>query len=272
MNTSPQEEEDASRVDEASAAIQNGLNDAALLILREVVRNTPKTYIYKFQQEDALSIKFWDKAEFLQFINWHQENGGMKGIKNVYWIPSAYPRAYYYLGFISIEENRLKEAVDYLSLGQTLEPTNPRFVVETGQVAMKMKEFKVAASVFDQVPSPGPHVTGVMKAVALRGKGMALIELGDLNLAESTLKESLYYDPDNKLAHNEIGYIQHLRAGNVPSPAGPVIYKPTEPTKCKKCGKLFQLGQVTKQGGALIYLCDECFAGGTNKKWWEVWK
>ena len=161
MNTSPQEEEDASRVDEALIAIQNGLNDGAFLILREVVRNTPETY------------------------------------------------------------------------------------------------------------------TGVVKATALRGKGMALIELGDLDLAETTLKESLYYDPDNKLARNELGYIQHLRAGNVPSPVEPVSYKPTKPTTCKKCGKEFKQGQVLKQGGALIYLCDECFPFPRNSSnarlSWSAW-
>ena len=49
------------------------------------------------------------------------------------------------------------------------------------------------------------------EAVALRGIGFALIELGRLDEAEAVFLESLEADPDNEAALNELRHIEHLR-------------------------------------------------------------
>jgi len=48
----------------------------------------------------------------------------------VVWAKSAYPQAYYYLGYLEIEAGRYDEAVCLLKIGHRLEPTNPKFAIE----------------------------------------------------------------------------------------------------------------------------------------------
>lgn len=48
--------------------------------------------------------------------------------------------------------------------------------------------------------------------LALRGLGFTQIELGELDEAEKLFKESLVLDPGNKVAENELLYIEQIRA------------------------------------------------------------
>jgi Flp pilus assembly protein TadD len=51
-----------------------------------------------------------------------------------------------------------------------------------------------------------------LQATALRGIGVSLIELGELDRAETALRESLEVEPGNALAQNELLYISNLRS------------------------------------------------------------
>ena len=48
--------------------------------------------------------------------------------------------------------------------------------------------------------------------MSLRGLGFSLIELKQLDEAEKAFQESLQIEPENKLAQNELAYIQQLRS------------------------------------------------------------
>lgn len=50
-----------------------------------------------------------------------------------------------------------------------------------------------------------------LEALALRGTGFALIELGDLPAVRQAYEASLQLDPASKIAANELVYIQQLQ-------------------------------------------------------------
>jgi hypothetical protein len=76
-----------------------------------------------------------------------------------------------------------------------------------------------------------------LRAMALRGRGLQLIELGHLDEAEQSFLESLAIDPDSSVAHKELAYIHRLRSGGeaaslqlAPWPGAPGLH-------CSSCGE-----------------------------------
>src|SRR3954466_5375934 len=104
------EDEDAGRVNEAIEAISNGLLETAVVALKEVIRNTPADYKNSSKSGNNLSIKFWTQEDFLNYCTWPDPDGISPAPENVCWIRNAYPRAYFYLGFVAFESNQLSEA------------------------------------------------------------------------------------------------------------------------------------------------------------------
>jgi hypothetical protein len=60
-----QETQDTEKVNKAVEAIKNSQHDLARRLLEEVTANTPEAYVYKYEEGDALVIKFWDLGEFI---------------------------------------------------------------------------------------------------------------------------------------------------------------------------------------------------------------
>jgi tetratricopeptide (TPR) repeat protein len=199
---------DAAKVDDAMRAIRAGEISCAKELLLSVIENTPREYTYQTVTGDgALSIKFWDKDEFIHYVNW------MAPEREIIWMGSAYPRAFFHLGFIAVQQGTYDEAIDYLDQGALLEPSNPKFTLEKAHALIHLGEFNVALKLFSQISSEGPFVSRQSVSAALRGKGTALIEMGLLHDAESEFHESLKFDPENEIAHSELKYIAHLKAG-----------------------------------------------------------
>ena len=56
-----------------------------------------------------------------------------------------------------------------------------------------------------------------LRAVALRGRGFALTELGRLDEAEVAYRDSLKLKPENEVALAELKYIAGLKSGSAKS-------------------------------------------------------
>lgn len=266
------EEADAKRVDEAMALIKRNSYAEAVQILSSVVQNAPKVYRHTTEVNDALYMRFWDQSEFINFVRKDPPS------RQTYWVMSAYPRAYYYLGFISIAKGRFQEAIEFLDAGALMEPTNPKFKTEKAHALSKSGRFSEALSELDGVIGPGPHVSEEMFALALRSRGSSLIELGDLDGAERALAKSLEYDPSNKVALNELEYIRQLAAGGKPAPSL-ILSKVSDsegPLVCKSCGAKNVSGRYGFTGDRKSYVCDKCRLGVSSvvssKKSWQFWK
>ena len=254
---------DVEKVGQAIQALgQNDLATARQLLL-EVVANTPRPYTHSYQKEDKLHVHFWDQAEFLTFVTAMREGrlGGPQ--QGVLWLPNAYPRAYYYLAYIDVEQRQYASALENLQSCLELEPDQPVCFIEIAMVHAALGKPELAVAAFDKALLARPYITAKAKATALRGKGIQLIELKQLDLAEACLNESLQYDPSSQLARNELKHIARLRSGQAGSV--PMRLKPDEsaPDVCARCGTPFFLGEaqgwkVGTIGEKLAYLCPEC--------------
>jgi hypothetical protein len=89
--------------------------------------------------------------------------------------------------------------------------------------------------------------------------------MGQLDAAEVVFKESLKYDPDSKIALNELAYIEELRQGILPGmedTSSPMVKEATTSlspkVKCKVCGKTSDGMSVFNTGSQIIYICEQC--------------
>ena len=208
--SSDDEARDAEKVNKAVEYLINADVQSARLLLEEVVAKAPEEYVYQHDDGDTRYIRFWDKKEFDHYVTWQRDHGDTRPVT---WMPSAYPPAYYYLGFISVKEQQYSEAIALLDAGLRLEPTNPKFLFEKAVAYTLLGDYQSALSLYDQVQEVGPHVSPADKAQALRSKAIILVQMGDLDAGEALLNESLAYDPDSSVAANELAVIEGLRAG-----------------------------------------------------------
>jgi tetratricopeptide (TPR) repeat protein len=262
------EAEDAERVNRAIGALKAGDTETAASLLLNVAQRSPKEYIYQYEKDGSCFIKFWDNHEFMHYVFWQKKQGAARAIS---WIPSAYPRAHYYLGFLSVKSKQYDRAVVFLDQGIALEPTNAKFRFEKAQALVGMKRHQEALALYDSVNAIGPHVSPHDIAVALRGRGFVLVEMGDLDRAQKAFEESLTIEPGNDVACNELRYIAQLRRGGLKGQTQKVETAAPPANKCADCGQLFSRGHIIELEGKAVFLCSKCHDKG-RKRWWQVWK
>ena len=208
MGTTDTEARDGELVNQALQLRQEGESARARGLLEEVISRTPDNYINEFEEDDTLYIKFWDQQDFLSYVAWYQAEGKKQ---KLIWLLNAYPRAYFYLGYIYFENGDYETAITFLDKGLILEPSQPSLLNEKAQCLVKLGRNQQALALYDQVLSQSGFVSPHKKAAALRGKGYLLIEEGDLDAAERVFLESLELDPESMLAKNELQFITSQR-------------------------------------------------------------
>lgn len=209
------ESSDADLVDQAIDALTDGDLARARSLLLTVIANTPDDYAFSYQRDGELCVEFWTLSDFLHYATW---GGDERDTQQVNWLPNAYPRALYYMGFLCVKLQRYDTALAYLQRGMTLEPHNPKFLFESAQALFRMGRMNEALELYERVTEPGPFVSPADLATGLRGRGLILIERGELGTAEALFIKSLQLDPGSEVAKNELDYIKHLRRGGDVTP------------------------------------------------------
>lgn len=268
MTSDDMESADAEHVDEALEALARGDLGPAESLLLSVIANTPHVYANSLEAEDGLSIKFWGQQEFIHYVMWQQKQGSPRGVT---WLKNAYPRAHYYMGFLCVKRKQFERAVQFLDKGMALEPTNPKFKFEKAQALLHCGRKAESLALYDEVNAIGPHVSARDLAIAQRGRGFALIEMGRLDEAEAAFHASLEIEPGNKVALHELAYIDHLRLDGAPKPPEMVATTSPRLSECGVCGKRLEKGVIVLVNEAPLSICKECEARLT-KKWWQFWK
>jgi Flp pilus assembly protein TadD len=261
-----QEALDAEQVEMAMSLIVDERFAEAERLLADVASRAPATYELMLVNGTQLDIKFWDLSDFLHYVVWQQKHGVERGIT---WIPSAYPKAFYYLGFLRVKQGRYLEATSYLDQGERLEPTNPNFRLERAQAISRMGRFQDALAHYQQVRELGPHTSAKHLGLALRGEGFALIELQRLDEAETCFRHSQEFDPESPVAANELAYIDELRRGKRRATTE-IVQTMNNASACFRCG-CPEPAVVTEYHGRVLCFCETCHRKLT-KKWWEFWK
>ena len=258
---------DSDKLDSAISAISTGDLAEAKRLLFSVIKNAPKEYSHQSTTEEGgLIIRFWDQAEFLQYVTWR------KPTQDIICKVSVYPRAFFHLGFIGVAERDYESAIGYLDQAAALEPTNPKIALEKAQALMALKRSSEALKLFEQVSNVGPYTSEADVARGLRGKGFVLIEMGRMAEAEDVLNASLRLDPDSDLAKSELGYIAQLKSGGAKAPGEmKVTLSGKNIELCDVCGKKFERGSVGVVMGRSGVICDSCNKKSTKKPW-QFWK
>ena len=241
---SPHEREsvDAAQVDAAVQAIISGNLDKAESLLLRVITNTPPKYVNFEETEDAIAVKFWDEADFLHYVTW--QNRQRPANKQIKWIDNAYPRAHFYMGSLCAKRQQFDQAIHFLEKGQELEPTNPKFILEKAKVLVNSGRQQDALALYDQLKEINAYVSACDLAIALRSRGFVLIEMGDLDHAELAFQSSLKIEPNNEVALNELGYINHLRQGGAAASTETVRSTSPSFSNCTVCGQTFDEGII----------------------------
>ncbi len=203
----------AERIDEIAKLMNKRENwDELSDELESIFLQIPTDYKNTFEEDGTKYIKFWDKEEFVNYVETE------KSATDINWIGNAYPKCCYLLSIIKIERGQFEEAHLVLSKGLELESDNPKLLNEMGllwsgygETKKDDKYFQEAIAFYLEAFESRPYNTSIQKARSLRGAGYALMELNELEDAQKYYEASLAWEESSN-AKNELKIIKELKA------------------------------------------------------------
>lgn len=125
-------------------------------------------------------------------------------------------QAFYFKSYSSLDLGQPEEAMQSIQKAIEWSPVNSRYLSELGHLYQLNRDWKKSLETFQQSEeyaetfSPEDSKKDEL-ARAKRGVGFNLIELGKLKEAEAKFKECLTLNKADKIALNELKYIEMLR-------------------------------------------------------------
>ncbi|WNG38389.1 tetratricopeptide repeat protein [Archangium violaceum] len=281
------EAQDAEQVDAALRLLVSKDLAGAERLLTDVVSRAPRDprdYVHSYEQDGSLHIKFWSVEEFAYYATRNQEEFQQRK-QQIVWMKNAYPRAFFYLGFVREAQGDHEGAIRWLDEGMKLEPGHPSFRLELARAWSGLKQYERALALYTEVEEMGEEISADTRAIALRGKGFQLIEMGHLDHAERCFLDSLKLEPGNDIALNELEYIQHLREGGQKMGSELTTNGGEKALCCAQCGGDLDGGSMFNDEGRVICFCKQCVEAAEEiirqenaartqppkKKWWQFW-
>lgn len=141
-----------------------------------------------------------------------------KGKKDAIVLSSTWASAYFVKGYALQDLGRIPDAKAALKLALELSPWNSLYLSELGSIYKLEKNWKEAKKTFEAAEehagiSPDDRKASEL-ALARRGLGYVLVELGQLDDAEKKYLQCLKDDPNDKKAAAELEYVRNLKAKN----------------------------------------------------------
>jgi hypothetical protein len=158
------------------------------------------------------------------------------GVTTVSAVLNPYPLIGFELGSYYNEIGKPEDAIRVIDETLSLSPSPDgavgarvgELMNEKGVALSALKRNSEALDIFEQALAS--HVlTAHERALLDRGRGYTLTELNRLDDAEAAFRDSLQYEPANKRAEAELGYIAHLRAGGPKAPREMFSSPPQKP-------------------------------------------
>lgn len=206
MNVNEQQYKQQQMLNKAISEIEKGRFTKAEEILVEISHEKPQNWQASYISNDTLYCAFWDSDEQQQCQKQQQD-------KAVVAIFPSYSRVHYLLGFIKMEKGNAENALAEMNNAASLQPDHTVILLEKGTILSQLKRTKEAYDCFVLAEKSHYAANTFTTARAVRGQGITLIDLGNLDEAEQCFEKSLKYEPNNKVAMNEIEYIRRLRSG-----------------------------------------------------------
>jgi len=160
-----------------------------------------------FESPGKRVMSFGSQAEFEDHV---ATDGDPESIVPV---DICYATIFLHQGFAAAAEHDYLTGLEWLERAVSAGPTMASPLTERGYVLSRLGRHQDArVSYEDAIRLAERYSTSSDRLpIALRGLGYALIELEQLDEAESAFRRSLEIDPDNALAQHELRYIESLR-------------------------------------------------------------
>lgn len=152
-------------------------------------------------------LAFRSQRQYQQYLDTHGDG------QPTDWLDMACANAYKHLGYIAVEQDQIEQALRWLNKAHASAPYEPEPLTERGAALTRRRDWAGSLESYRQalaLARSHPEAA-YLEALALRGTGFALIELGDLPAARQAYEASLQLDPESRIAANELTYIQQLQ-------------------------------------------------------------
>ncbi|WKL58228.1 tetratricopeptide repeat protein [Asticcacaulis sp. ZE23SCel15] len=126
--------------------------------------------------------------------------------------PLPYAMLAYAAGWMAFEDGDFATAEASYSKGLLNEPDNLALTAELSTALAKQGRTEEALAVADAYLSAHDDPEDTNRALMLRRRGYALIDLNRLDEAEAAYKEALALVPDHQIALNQLAYIREQKA------------------------------------------------------------
>ena len=161
---------------------------------------------------------------------------GEKNLRKTVAVQNPYPAMSLYLGSYYDEIGKPDEALRVLDFGLSLTAVKgealgahqPFLFAERGAALSALKRWPDMLADYEEGLKL-PDLKEANRARLLRGRGFALTQLGRLDDAEKSYRDSLISEPGNALAQHELQYIAGLRAGAPPTATKLILPNASKP-------------------------------------------
>ena len=184
-------------------AAADSMLDGVLSRFAGLMNDTNKTYVC-----------FRETKDFRQFLDECQKKQTPLARSQVTRVHDSFAQALQMKAFIASSRKEWDRAADYLSKTMSYAPYKAAPHLEMGYVLNAQGKAQEALESHKKgyALAVAHGATRTEQAVALRGLGCAQIEIDDLEAAVKSFTKSLELEPGNKLALNELQYIEQLKA------------------------------------------------------------
>jgi tetratricopeptide (TPR) repeat protein len=196
------------KVEQALRLMQQRKVKEAEPLLEEVLAYFAK----QMSDREATYVCVNNRAELLYYSRAHPEK------KKVVWLDWAFGSALQQKAFAAAARKEWDAALKVLDRAIALRPcaaepfTERGYILSiTGRPKEGLKAYQTALERSQRFASSKP-----LQAMALRGIGFSLIELGDLAGARAAYERSLKIEPNNRVALHELDHIKQLEAKKKP--------------------------------------------------------
>lgn len=243
-------------VQEAEHRLQAGEVDSVIEAMQYVVARAPNQCPPSLRTGDVFLVRFWQpddvdaRRDAGEFTDADLSTGAA--------FPTVWPRAYFTLACALAQANRLDEAEAALDAGERLDP-DTHFAIERAAICAMRGDPSRAMQLFSEVLTRPGHVRNHHRAMAERGMGVHLMDLGDYRGAMQALQRAEHALPDHPGTRREMAYLfaQIFSNGQLAAPMARTLN--TAIPKCAACGAVAMDGArsvfVEREG---LYLCQNC--------------
>lgn len=196
---------------EAEKAMAGRDFESARKILKKLLTSKPKGWRFLKEGKGKVEIAFWNQEDFLR----HSVEVGAEGTekRGIFWTGPPYTRMMFLMAMMDVEEGKYDDAMVWLDKALELEPDNPTLMGEKAFILKHKGNNEEAYGLYMEAVESRSWASPTEVASAMRGAGVALVDLQRLDEAEDLLRRSLELDPESVIARKELIYIEGLRGG-----------------------------------------------------------